>query len=73
MKSFKHLDIILGSFANAIVMARMKVATGGRWLAARTIGSTIIGEFFDAIVFCLAAFLGALPNDAETNLNPFAA
>ncbi len=57
-----------GSFANAIVMARMKVATGGRWLAARTIGSTVIGEFFDTIVFCLVAFLGALPNDVVASI-----
>jgi uncharacterized integral membrane protein (TIGR00697 family) len=52
-----------GSFANAIVMARMKVLTRGKLLFARTIGSTLIGEAVDTAVFCAVAFLGALPNE----------
>lgn len=52
-----------GSFANAMIMARLKSATNGRMLWLRTIGSTVVGEAFDTAVFCVVAFLGALPND----------
>lgn len=53
----------IGEFANAFVLARLKVATGGRWLWTRTIGSTLIGEGVDTVVFVLVAFLGVWPND----------
>lgn len=52
---------LIGEFTNAFVLARMKVATGGRWLWTRTIGSTIVGEGLDSIVFITLAFWG-LPN-----------
>lgn len=44
-----------GSFSNAYILARMKVLTAGRWLWARTIGSTIAGEGVDTLVFTLVA------------------
>lgn len=53
----------LGEFANAIVMARMKVLTGGRHLWTRTIGSTIVGQGIDSLVFYPVAFLGVWPLD----------
>jgi uncharacterized integral membrane protein (TIGR00697 family) len=34
--------------------------TGERWLAVRTIGSTLIGQTADTIVFCAIAFLGTM-------------
>lgn len=52
-----------GSFANSMLLARLKSATGGRMLWLRTISSTVIGEAFDTAAFCAVAFLGALPND----------
>jgi queuosine precursor transporter len=52
---------LVGEFANSFVLARMKVATGGRWLWSRTIGSTIVGEGLDSLVFITLAFWG-LPN-----------
>lgn len=52
---------LIGSFANSIVLARMKVMTKGRWLWARTIGSTLIGEGLDSLVFILIAFVGTVP------------
>lgn len=52
---------LVGSFANAMVMARMKTATQGRWLWARTIGSTVVGEGLDTAVFNVGAFAGVLP------------
>ncbi len=47
-----------GELANAFVMARMKVASGGKHLWRRTIGSTVIGQGVDSILFYPIAFLG---------------
>jgi hypothetical protein len=52
-----------GSFANAAVLARLKVLTQGKWLWMRTISSTLVGEGVDTLLFVLIAFYGALPND----------
>ncbi len=52
-----------GEFTNSVVLARLKVATRGRWLWMRTIGSTLVGEGIDTLVFVLVAFAGTLPND----------
>ena len=49
---------LVGSFTNSIILARMKVITGGRWLWVRTIGSTIIGEGLDTVIFIILAFAG---------------
>lgn len=48
----------LGDFANSYVMARMKVLTRGRFLWTRTIGSTIVGQGVDSVVFYPMAFAG---------------
>ena len=47
-----------GEFSNSYILARMKVLTAGRWLWARTIGSTIAGEGVDTLVFTLVATAG---------------
>ena len=47
-----------GEFANSYVLARMKILTQGRMLWTRTIGSTIIGEGADSLIFYPLAFLG---------------
>ena len=47
-----------GEFANSFVLAKMKLLTKGRMLWARTIGSTIVGEGVDSLVFYPVAFLG---------------
>lgn len=47
-----------GEFANAFVLARMKVWTGGRMLWTRTIGSTVVGQAADSLIFYPLAFLG---------------
>ena len=49
---------LVGQVANATVLARMKVATKGRWLWSRTIGSTIVGEGLDSLIFVTIAFAG---------------
>ena len=50
----------LGEFCNSFVLAKMKVATQGRWLWMRTIGSTLVGQTVDTTVFGIIAFLGVL-------------
>jgi len=55
------LAYLLGEFANSFVMAKMKIATQGRWLWTRTIGSTLIGEGLDSLVFMTIAFAGEIP------------
>lgn len=52
---------LIGSYANAHIMARMKLLTNERWLWMRTIGSTIVGEGLDSIVFIVIAFTGQMP------------
>jgi uncharacterized integral membrane protein (TIGR00697 family) len=47
-----------GSFANGYVLAKMKIATNGRWLWTRTIGSTLVGELIDSSIFYVVAFYG---------------
>lgn len=50
-----------GEFSNSYVLAKMKIATNGRWLWTRTIGSTLVGEGVDTLLFVVIAFAGALP------------
>jgi len=54
-----------GEFVNSYLLAKMKIATGGRWLWTRTIGSTIGGEAVDSMLFYPLAFYGAgiIPDD----------
>jgi uncharacterized integral membrane protein (TIGR00697 family) len=47
-----------GELTNSFVLAKMKIATEGRFLWARTIGSTIAGEAVDSLIFYPLAFLG---------------
>jgi uncharacterized integral membrane protein (TIGR00697 family) len=47
-----------GEFVNSFVLAKMKIATRGRWLWTRTIGSTIFGEGVDSALFYPLAFYG---------------
>jgi uncharacterized integral membrane protein (TIGR00697 family) len=51
---------LAGEFANAFVLAKLKVATGGRWLWLRTIGSTVVGQGLDSAVFITLAFAGTV-------------
>lgn len=51
---------LVGEFSNSIVLSRLKVVTGGRWLWTRTIGSTIVGQAADSGVFITVAFAGTL-------------
>ncbi len=59
------LAYFCGEFVNSYVLAKMKLATRGRWLWTRTIGSTIVGEAVDSALFYPLAFYGAgiIPDD----------
>ncbi|MBX3357883.1 MAG: queuosine precursor transporter [Phycisphaeraceae bacterium] len=48
----------VGDFTNSFVLAKMKVLTRGRWLWTRTIGSTIVGQGADSLLFYPIAFWG---------------
>jgi uncharacterized integral membrane protein (TIGR00697 family) len=52
-----------GEFANSVTLAKMKLLTEGRLLWTRTIGSTILGEACDTLVFYPLAFMGTWSND----------
>lgn len=47
-----------GEFVNSMVLAKLKLATGGRLLWLRTIGSTLVGQGVDSLLFYPLAFWG---------------
>jgi uncharacterized integral membrane protein (TIGR00697 family) len=57
-----------GEFLNSFVMARLKIATQGRWLWTRTIGSTLVGQGVDSAIFITGAFAGVLPGNVLLRL-----
>lgn len=59
---------LTGEFVNSYVLAKLKVATAGRFLWLRTIGSTVIGQLVDSGVFITVAFLGVFPADQVLRL-----
>lgn len=54
---------IIGSFANAYVMSKMKIRDKGRNFSLRAILSTIVGESFDSVIFFPFALGGVVPTD----------
>jgi uncharacterized integral membrane protein (TIGR00697 family) len=58
------LAYLVGEFANAFVLAKLKIATRGRWLWLRTIGSTVVGQGLDSAAFVTLAFAGIVPAGA---------
>jgi uncharacterized integral membrane protein (TIGR00697 family) len=53
------LGYFAGEYSNSVVLSRMKVLTQGRWLWTRTIGSTLVGELADTLIFVTVAFAGS--------------
>jgi len=49
---------LAGELANSFVLAKMKILTRGRFLWSRTIGSTIVGQGLDTLLFITIAFIG---------------
>lgn len=52
-----------GEFSNSFTLAKMKIFSRGRFLWTRTIGSTIVGEGVDTLLFVFIAFYGVFPGD----------
>ena len=55
------LAFLAGSFINAYVMSRMKIASGGKHFSMRAIFSTVLGESADSLIFFPLAFGGLMP------------
>lgn len=53
---------VVGSFINAYVMSRMKIASRGKHFSLRAVVSTVLGEGADSLVFFPLAFWGVVPN-----------
>ena len=56
------LAYFAGEFSNSFILSKMKIMTRGKYLWTRTIGSTLVGEGIDTLIFCTVAFYGLLPN-----------
>jgi uncharacterized integral membrane protein (TIGR00697 family) len=52
-----------GEFANSFVLSKMKILTKGKHLWSRTIGSTVVGQGVDSVIFYPLAFLGVWTTD----------
>ena len=59
---------LVGEFANAYVLAKLKIVTEGRMLWLRTIGSTLIGQGLDSAIFITIAFAGVMPGGVLAEL-----
>lgn len=55
------LSFLVGSFLNAYVMSKMKLAHGGKRFAWRAVASTIVGETADSLIFFPLALGGIVP------------
>ena len=56
--------MLIGSLSNAFTLNVIKKMTNGKYLWMRTIGSTIIGELLDTLIFVLIAFIGIIPSSS---------
>jgi len=53
----------MGEFVNSFVLAKMKLWSAGKFLWMRTIGSTVMGEIADSLIFYPVAFYGTWSNE----------
>ena len=62
------VSYLVGEFMNAYVLAKLKIKTQGRHLWLRTIGSTVVGQASDTVIFTAIAFYGILNAQQMTSL-----
>lgn len=62
------IAFLVGSFLNAYIMSKMKIATKGKYFSLRAIVSTVIGETADSLIFFPIAFGGEMPWDLIVRL-----
>ncbi len=60
------IAVFAGESANNYVMAKLKVYTDGRYLWVRTIGSTVVGQGINTLLFYVIALYGSIPWAAMT-------
>jgi len=60
---------LAGEFCNSYILAKLKIYTKGKKLWMRTIGSTIVGEGIDSLLFGFIAFYGVLPTSLILNIS----
>lgn len=53
----------IGEFINSFILAKLKLVTKGKYLWIRTIGSTLVGQLLDTLIFVTIAFWGLLPTE----------
>lgn len=53
---------LAGSFTNALVLAKLKVKTKGKYFWFRSLASSVVGELIDTLIFSVVAFGGTMPN-----------
>lgn len=49
-----------GEFSNSVILSKLKIITRGKYLWTRTIGSTLVGQGLDTVIFCMVAFYGTV-------------
>lgn len=52
----------VGEFSNSYILSRLKIFTKGKYLWVRTIGSTLVGQLIDSVLFVIIAFGGVWEN-----------
>lgn len=57
------IAVWVGGIANDYVLAKMKIWTNGKYLWTRTMGSTVVGEFLNTVLFYVIALYGIIPTD----------
>jgi uncharacterized integral membrane protein (TIGR00697 family) len=59
---------LIGELTNSYILAKMKVATKGKYLWTRTIGSTLVAALLDTVIFSIIAFYGVIPTETLISL-----
>lgn len=61
------IGYLAGQLVNALVLVKIRERWGADHLWARLVGSTVVGELFDTVLFCTIAFIGVIPGAEFAN------
>lgn len=61
------IGYLIGQLVNALVLVKIRQRWGAEHLWARLVGSTVVGEAFDTVLFCTIAFIGVIPGSEFLN------
>ncbi|MDB5185695.1 MAG: hypothetical protein JWL85_218 [Candidatus Saccharibacteria bacterium] len=59
---------LVGEFVNSILLAKLKVSMKGKRFWLRSLGSSVVGQGLDTVIFSLIAFAGTMPNNVLISL-----